>query len=75
MPVLTTLGQDLCISCSLLRQQTYLRTSIVRARDMGFSGWRFGCIVADDTNPKRFLMENRFGFDWLMIHFLDDLFQ
>jgi hypothetical protein len=53
----------------LLRQQIYFRTSIVRVRDMGFSGWRFGCIVADDTKFKRFLIENRFGFDWLTIGF------
>jgi len=44
----------------------------VRARVMVFEGWHFGCIVADDTNPKRFLMENRFGFDWLMIGFVSE---
>jgi hypothetical protein len=49
----------------LLRQHQSFRTSIVRVRVMGFSGWRFGCIVAEDTKPKRFMMENRFGFDWL----------
>lgn len=54
----------------LLRQQTYFRTSIVRVRDMGFSGWGFGCVVANETKSKRLLMENRFGFDWLTIGFL-----
>jgi len=47
------------------RQHQSSQTSIVRVRDMGFSGWCFGCIVADDTKPKRFLMKNRFGSDWL----------
>ena len=53
----------------LLRQHQTFESSIVRVRVMGFSGWRFGCIVADDKKSKRLLIENRFGFDWLTIGF------
>jgi hypothetical protein len=52
-----------------MRQQTYFRTSIVRVRDMGFSGWRFVCVVplrdetqtASDGKPIRFRLAN----DWI----------
>ena len=54
----------------LLRQHQSFETSIVRGRVMRSEGWRFGCIVAVGTKPKRFLLEKRFGFDWLTIGFL-----
>ena len=47
----------------LLRQHQSFETSIVRVRVVDFSGWRFGCIVADETKPKPLLIQNRIGFE------------
>jgi len=40
-------------------------SSIVRRRVMAFEGWRSEYIVTVGRKPKRFLIENRLGFDWL----------
>jgi hypothetical protein len=47
----------------LLRQHLSFETNIVRGRVMRYEGWCIGYAGADETNSKRLLRKNRFGFD------------